>query len=309
MAGSYFIYRLMNNSLRNYAYKKRTIRRKLRLLKYSVVALGILVAVLSSMIIFSEENKPHPNPNQYEDIIKEIETINGELDSMNSIEDSLHQIATNSNVDVNQIEENRDAKDYTDYQNHVATIMNILNEIENKIDKKSRYYHEIISSINEKKRIMKSMPSIMPISPDECIAGSGYGKRRHPIHRIVKMHKGVDLIAKRGTVIRATASGVVTKSGGRSGYGIMVRIDHGEGYETLYAHLSSVLVSEGDIIKKGDVIGLVGSTGLSTGPHLHYEVIKNGRNVDPMNYFFNDLTPQEYDEMIAIFNSAEMSLD
>jgi len=295
-----------SKAFKNYTDLKQTIRRRFKIFKYSIIGLGGAVVILSSVMFMGGSEIP-AKPENYDEIYSEIESINKEIESMNSIEDTLHQIATESDIHIVDI--NHNSKDYTNYQNHVNNINNILEGIENKINKKSKYYNDIIISVNKKKSIMEAMPSIMPISPDERLVGSGYGMRKHPIHKIRQMHGGVDFIAKKGTFVRATADGVVEEAKGRNGYGIMVKIQHGEGYETIYAHLSSILVTEGDSIKKGDVLGLVGSTGLSTGPHLHYEVIKNGKMVDPINYFYNDLTPEDYDKMITICNSAEMSMD
>ena len=122
----------------------------------------------------------------------------------------------------------------------------------------------------------------------------------HPIHKIMKLHTGQDFTAPVGTEIYATGDGVVELAKWNSGYGKCVIIDHGFGYKTKYAHCKKLNCRKGQKIKKGEVIALLGNTGQSTGPHLHYEVIKNNNKVNPVNYFFNDLSPEEYEKVIEL---------
>lgn len=155
---------------------------------------------------------------------------------------------------------------------------------------------EVAELAMSKQEMLASIPAIQPISNDDLTRlASGFGMRMHPIHKINKFHAGMDFTAKPGTEIYATGDGVVDFADhNTSGYGLHVVIDHGFDYQTLYAHMSKVLVKKGQKVKRGDVIGLVGNSGLSAGPHLHYEVHKGGQPVDPANFFFNDLTPEEY---------------
>jgi murein DD-endopeptidase MepM/ murein hydrolase activator NlpD len=139
---------------------------------------------------------------------------------------------------------------------------------------------------------------------------SGYGYRIHPIYKTRRFHHGMDFTAPRGTPIHATGDGVVraVKRSGR-GYGNSVKIDHGYGYQTMYAHMQKYIVKKGQKIKRGDIIGFVGNSGLSTAPHLHYEVYKNGKKVNPINYYFNDLSAEEYDLMIKLASQENQSFD
>lgn len=166
----------------------------------------------------------------------------------------------------------------------------------------SKSLDEIYSIARMKTERMASMPAIMPIAKDKCKIVSGFGYRFHPILKYMRLHTGIDLTAQTGTPIYATGDGVVRVAGrnpeGYSGYGVVVEIDHGFGFHTLYAHLNTFTVNSGQKVKRGEQIGTVGSSGMSTGAHLHYEVILNGKKVDPVYYFFNDLTPQEYDAVI-----------
>ena len=134
--------------------------------------------------------------------------------------------------------------------------------------------------------------------------------RMHPVYGVLKLHSGVDFTAKKGTAIFASGDGVVFKvKKSFTGYGKHVIIDHGFGYKTLYAHMSAFKVKKGQKVKRGDVIGLVGNTGTSTGAHLHYEVIRDGKKIDPANFFFNDLDYDQYKEMIEISSKINTSLD
>ena len=168
------------------------------------------------------------------------------------------------------------------------------------LDIQSRSYDELIVKAKNKEQMAICRPAIQPISNKELRhAASGYGMRLHPIYKTYKFHEGLDFAAPTGADIYATGDGKVIKaeySGG--GYGKMVLVDHGFGYQTLYAHMNSIGVVLGSEVKRGQVIGTVGNTGDSTGPHLHYEVHKNGRHVNPIDYFYNDLSPDEYVRLV-----------
>ena len=170
----------------------------------------------------------------------------------------------------------------------------------------SESYNEITELVNDKEKMAASIPAIQPIALDELTRfGSAFGWRMHPIYHRLKMHTGVDLTAPTGTKIYAAGDGIVFRADASNrGYGNHVRINHGYGYVTLYGHMSKMLVRPGQKVKRGDVIGLVGSTGLSTSPHLHYEVRVNGKYVNPVNFYYNDLTDDEYKKMIEVSSTA-----
>lgn len=177
-----------------------------------------------------------------------------------------------------------------------------VDELTKRLYVESKSLDELYALARQKTERMASMPAIMPIAKDQCKIVSGFGYRFHPILRYRRLHSGIDLAARPGTPIYATGDGVVRVAGrnseGYSGYGVVVVIDHGFGFQTLYAHMTSTTVREGQKVRRGEQVGTVGSTGMSTGAHLHYEVILNGKKVDPIYYFFNDLSPQEYDAVI-----------
>ncbi len=178
----------------------------------------------------------------------------------------------------------------------------------------SKSYDEVLKLALNKEKMLASIPAIMPVANEDLKkTASGWGYRIHPIYKVRKMHYGMDFTAPVGTPVYATGDGTVSELKGskrsRSGYGLRIKIDHEFGYETLYAHLNAFNVKRGQKVKRGDVIGYVGNTGGSTAPHLHYEVHRNGSAVNPQYYYFKDLTPQEYERMIAISSNIGQTLD
>ena len=185
-----------------------------------------------------------------------------------------------------------------------------IDQITKRLVIQSKSLDEIAKLAEEKEALLKTIPAIQPVqNKDLSRVASGYGMRVHPILKYRKMHNGMDFTAPPGTPIYATGDGTVTKVGLGSGYGKMVIIEHGFGYKTYYAHMSKYNTKVGRKVKRGEIIGYVGNTGLSSGPHLHYEVWKNGKVVNPVNFYHNDLTPEEYDIMLAAASLENQSLD
>lgn len=165
----------------------------------------------------------------------------------------------------------------------------------------SQSFDEVVELCKENDDKLKCIPAIQPVSnKDLKKTASGFGLRIDPIYNTTKFHDGMDFSANIGTPVYATGDGVVTKAGWQSGYGKIIKIDHGYGYETWYAHLNDMDVRVGQKVVRGQVIGEVGNTGKSTGPHLHYEVHLKGRVVNPVNYYFMDLSADDYETMIQI---------
>lgn len=165
----------------------------------------------------------------------------------------------------------------------------------------SKSFDEVVNLCKNHDEMLKSIPAIQPVSNKNLRqTASGYGVRIDPIYSTSKFHGGMDFSAAPGTDVYATGNGIVTKVGYESGYGKTVEIDHGFGYRTRYAHLQDFRTRAGKKVMRGEVIGGVGSTGRSTGPHLHYEVIVKGERVNPVNYYFMDLSAEEYDKMIQL---------
>jgi murein DD-endopeptidase MepM/ murein hydrolase activator NlpD len=175
-----------------------------------------------------------------------------------------------------------------------------LNNVSARINYQFASYTEIEKLIKNQGEKLSSIPAIQPVSNRELDRiASGFGMRIDPVYGTPKMHKGLDFTAPQGTPIYATGNGVVKQSGYiEGGYGNHVVINHGYGYETLYGHMVRIKVRSGQRVKRGELIGWVGSTGKSTGPHCHYEVHINGNEVDPVYFFYNDLTPEQFDRLL-----------
>ncbi len=185
-----------------------------------------------------------------------------------------------------------------------------IHQLEKSLVAQSHSFDEVVNLVKQKEKMLRCIPSIQPISnKDLTRLASGFGMRMHPVHHILKMHAGLDFTGNIGTKIYATGDGVVIRADNEmSGYGNLVIIDHGFGYETRYAHCDRFNVKVGQKVKRGEVIAFLGNTGVSTGPHVHYEVRKNGKAVNPVHYFFNDLTPEEYEKVIEIASRPTSSL-
>jgi len=175
----------------------------------------------------------------------------------------------------------------------------------------SKSLDEIVALAKGKEKMLASIPAIQPVANKELKRmASGYGYRIHPIYKTRKFHWGMDFSAPKGTPVYATGNGTVeVAKRSRRGYGNQVKINHGYRYKTFYAHLHRFVVRRGQHVKRGDLIGYVGSSGVSTAPHLHYEVVKNNRKMNPMYYYFSDLTPEEYDTMLEMASQENQSLD
>ncbi|MEA3445111.1 MAG: M23 family metallopeptidase [Bacteroidota bacterium] len=198
-----------------------------------------------------------------------------------------------------------------DYSDLVINTSKRLDKITKRIVVQSKSYDDVVKLALNKEKLLSCVPAIQPISNrDLKRVASGWGWRIHPIYKIRKFHYGIDFTSPTGTEIYTTGDGVVKSiRSSRIGYGKRIIIDHGFGYETLYAHMSKFNVKKGDVVKRGDVIGYVGDTGTSTAPHLHYEVWKDGKKVNPKNFFFKDLTPEQYDKMIELSSNSGKTFD
>jgi murein DD-endopeptidase MepM/ murein hydrolase activator NlpD len=188
-----------------------------------------------------------------------------------------------------------------------------VDRIRHQIDLHSRSIDEVIATAKRKEDMLASIPSIKPIRGDQFSRKmenlSGFGYRVHPIHGVNKMHYGIDFNCRKGTEIQASGKGVVVSAGQQAGYGNCVVIDHGYGFKSRYAHMSSIEVKKGQTVDRGHLLGLVGSTGDSTGDHLHYEIEKDGVKVDPIQYCYDGLSTEEYQELVAAARQVNMSFD
>lgn len=187
-----------------------------------------------------------------------------------------------------------------------------MDRLTKRIYVQSKSYDEVVNLAKNKEKLMASIPAIMPMNKKDLAHAvtSGFGWRTHPIYKTMEMHPGMDFAAEQGTRIYSTGDGVVERADNLAqGYGNHVVVNHGFGYQTLYGHMSKIAVKAGQKVKRGQLLGYVGSTGLSTAPHLHYEVIKGGEKVNPINYYYNDLSPQQYQELVELSKKSSQSFD
>lgn len=277
-------------------------------------------------IIYTFVGTPHEKKLQQENeqLRAELDIMNRRLDAsvevMNDIaarDDNFYRVIMGT-ARVSK------AKRYAGLQNenrynHLNSLHDaeIIKNVTRKLDLLDRQLYTQIKSfdelqqlaVNNKERI-SHIPAIQPISSENMKQmASGYGYRRDPIYGTSRFHEGLDFAADTGTPVYATADGRVVHAGWQSGYGNLVEVDHGYGYITRYAHLSRCDVTEGQTVSRGDKIAEVGNTGKSTGSHLHYEVRLNGAPQNPINYYFMDLTPDEYNEMIRLAENAGHVMD
>ena len=255
---------------------------------------------------------------QYDILSKKMTQIDLVLDDIQHRDDNIYRVIFEADPIPSSIRKagfggvNR-YKDIRNFSNAELVI-----EAAKKADKltkqlyiQSKSFDEVINLAKNKADMLASIPAIQPISNKNLgRVASGYGYRIHPIYKTRKLHTGMDFTAPQGTPIYATGDGKIAKvKRSLRGYGNHVIVDHGYGYQTLYAHMTKYIVYLGQKVKRGEVIGYVGSTGTSVAPHLHYEVIKNKRKINPVNFYYNDLSPEEYEKMLEISSQNNQSFD
>lgn len=255
----------------------------------------------------------------YDKLNKDIEQISHILDNIEQRDDNIYRVV----LGAEPIEKSmRDAgvggtDRYADIRKKNISHSDLVIALHEKVDRvrrklyiESKSQDEVVQLAEKKEKLYASIPAIQPVANKQLIAlASGFGLRIHPVYKVKKMHNGIDFAASIGTPIYATADGTVSKVEVRfSGYGKLVEIDHGFGYRTRYAHMHDFTVKNRQQVKRGDLIGYVGNTGLSTAPHLHYEVLINDQRVDPVHYFFNDLTAAEYEKILELASAENQSL-
>jgi len=254
--------------------------------------------------------------NEYDNInrrVIESEVILGQIRSNDSI--IYETIFESQEINKKEFETYYEGEIEYDYCEIVNEVNTRLSNLDKRLAKELFTLNKLVLKSELQRDMLLHIPAIQPIdNKDLKRTASGWGWRVHPIYNIKKFHYGLDFTAPIGTPIYATGDGIIEYSILSTdklsrGYGNLIIIDHGYGYKTLYAHLSRFNIKKGDKIERGKIIGYVGSSGLSTGPHLHYEVIKDGKKVNPINYLFNSLTPDEYEKIIEISNSIKKSYD
>ena len=313
------------NTLR---YEKLETPLRVKLLRiFGFVAAAFVTAALISYIAFQFIGSPkekilqRQNANlkdKYEVLEDELVSIRQQMEELEKRDNNVYR----SIFEATPIPDSARAKEMA-MEQEIASVAKLednelVNSIETSLDNISTRiktqqssYDEIDKLVQNKELLLSHTPAIQPVSnKDLTRVASGFGYRIDPIYKTTKMHAGIDFTAPQGTPVYATANGRVTTAGNTgNGYGNHVIVNHGYGYETLYGHMVRVKARNGQTVKRGEVIGWVGSTGKSTGPHLHYEVHKNNSKIDPVYFFYNDLGPEQFDAILKRAAASNQSLD
>ncbi|QEK51001.1 peptidoglycan DD-metalloendopeptidase family protein [Pedobacter aquae] len=254
---------------------------------------------------------------QYEILQDRLKQLNAVVDDLQERDDNIYRVIFEAepipkevrNAGFGGINRYKNLENY-DYANLMIEATKKVDILSKQLYVQSKSYDELAKAVNSKEKMMASIPAVQPVDSRKLRGAiSGFGYRIHPIYKIRKMHEGMDFTAPIGTPIYATGDGYIAAVGNERGYGNRVIISHGYGYSTKYAHMSRFKAKKGQRVKRGDIIGYVGNTGASTGPHLHYEVYKGGKPINPINFFFNDLTPSEYMAMLEVASRENQSFD
>lgn len=309
-------------------YEKWVTPLRVRLLRiFGFLAASIVTALIIVFIAFEYIDSPEEKylrqqnfalKENYDVINEKVKQLQMQMHELEKRDNEVYRAIFEANPipDSARIEQMEKSKEVQYVQtlseaSLVKTLANQLNNLSVRLAYQVRSYAEIDKMVENKEQLLAAIPAIQPVSNKNLNRiASGFGYRIDPVYKVTKMHAGLDFTAPQGTPIYATADGRIKTSGySDGGYGNHVVIDHGYGYETLYGHMVRIKARRGQAIKRGEVIGWIGSTGKSTGPHCHYEVHKNGRPVDPIYYFYNDLTPEQFDRLLKLAAASNQSLD
>ncbi len=309
-------------------YEKLVTPFRVKLLRiFSFLAMALVTSAIISVFAFRFIGSPAEKLLQaenerlkyrYQDMDKEVEGLQQQMKELEHRDNTVYRTI----FEANPIPDSARAENMERQQEIakveriredelVSSIQASLNTLSNRITSQKKSYKELAILVKNKEQILSATPAIQPVSNQDLNRiASGFGYRIDPIYKTPKMHAGLDFSAPQGTPIYATADGTVKTTGYSDvGYGNHVVVNHGFGYETLYGHMVRIKARARQKIKRGEVIGYVGSTGKSTGPHLHYEVHKNGQKLDPVYFFYNDLTPSQFNELLKRAKVSNQSFD
>lgn len=288
----------------------------------SGIVLGVVFLYL--FLVFFPSPREKQLLREKEAMQSQMETLNRQVDQMQIVmtdlqqrDDNLYRVLFGAEPIPLNIRQCTQRK--ISYYEEIAQMTNSqlsadlslkVDVLEKELYVQAKSYDEVLELAKTQEIRMENIPAIQPVlNKDLKRVASGYGVRIDPVYHVRKFHQGMDFTAPTGTEVFATGNAKVSFVGWKQGYGNTVILDHGFGYQTLYAHLFKALVRKGQKVRRSDIIALVGNTGKSTGPHLHYEVRLHGKPVDPRNYYFYDLSPEEYDQMVQLSNNFGQMLD
>ncbi|MBE0648919.1 MAG: M23 family metallopeptidase [Bacteroidales bacterium] len=307
--------------------KVQTTLKKRLLVFLSHVSTGVVFAALILVVVYNFVDSPKEKAQKRElaQLQLQYDILNDQLDKFTTIlvdlqerDDNIYRVifesepipSTIRDAGIGGIDRYEKFMGYSNSEIIVETYKK-MDKIKGQLYVQSKSLDEVFSMAKNKENMLASIPAIQPVSnKDLKRIGSYFGTRMDPFYKVKKFHEGVDFTAPTGTEIYAAGNGVITTAGRNfGGYGNQVVIDHDYSYTTLYAHMSKILVKNGEKVKRGQVIGLVGNTGKSTAPHLHYEIRKNGNAVNPIYFFYNDITPEQFELMLELSANPSQSMD
>jgi len=315
-----------NDKLLSYEeVKTSSLHRVIMILLFVITAVASSFAIIFLSYTFFESPKERILKNeisqyelQYQIVNDRLDRLQGLVDEMADRDDNIYRIifeAEPISKSVRQagyggVDRYVKLEGYNNSELLIETAKK-LDNIASELYVQSKSFDEVYDMARDKEKMLACIPAIQPVNNiDLKRLSSYYGYRIDPIYKIKKFHAGVDFSAPRGTPIYSSGEGTVVKTHhSLRGYGNTVTIDHGYGYNTFYAHIKEIKVKKGDKVVRGQIIATVGNTGKSTAPHLHYEVRKNNRTVNPIYYFFNDLSPDEFEALLSLSKLPNQSLD
>ena len=314
-----------SSDLLNFTPVERNFRwwfRRVGIFFLSCIILGTTAFFLTSRIVEMPSEKNLKTQNQrllslFESLDQQLEEYDRTLAGIRALDDSIYRSIVGKNpLPLSLRDAGTGGVDRSGllrsagYPESVVETATKIGGLQSKLQIQQTSYREVYREALRNQEKLKHLPAIMPLSNSDLRrTGSGFGMRLHPILNIVRMHEGMDFHAPTGTPVFASAYGRVKTVRFSETFGNYIEIDHGYGILSLYAHLSKMSVNRGEQVVRGQVIGNVGNTGLSSGPHVHYEVHVNGKEVDPVNYYFQNLSPKEYEMVVAIAQAYETSMD
>ena len=296
-----------------------------RVVAFLLTTLVFALAIVALVFYFFGSPREKMQAREIEYLKLQYQILDDKLDGMQVVMDELQERDNNVyraifEAEPVPMEVRQSGYSYRDrnadlygYKNSelVLGVAKKLDGIASQLYYQSKSYDEVFRMARNKAQMLACIPAIIPIKESDVRQISSYfGYRTDPIYKVTKYHSGIDFASYVGAEVYASGDGEVVKvESNYWGYGNMITIDHGYGYKTRYAHLSRFAVSKGQKVKRGQLIGYVGTTGKSTGPHLHYEVLKSDLNVDPIHFFFNDLSPEEYERILEQASMPSLTMD
>ncbi len=304
-----------------------TTFRKRLLYFFTHLSTGVVFAAVVLVITYNlvDSPKEKAQKREIEQLVLQYQILNDQLDRVTTIikdlqdrDDNIYRVIFEAEpipgpvreAGIGGIDRYEKLKGYSNSEIMVETSEK-MDKILGQLYVQSKSFDEVFGMAKNKEKMLACIPAIQPVNnKDLRRVGSHFGMRMDPFYKVKKFHEGIDFTAPVGTEIYATGNGTVVEAGrNQGGYGNEIVIDHGYSYKTVYAHLSRIFVRPGQKVMRGQVIGYVGNTGKSTSPHLHYEVRKNGIAVNPIYFFFNDLTPAQFEQMLTMSAEPSQTMD